>query len=81
MCCLFDRLSVKDVPFLVWTLNEKDLNFKDIDINSFQVCNHFEGITNALTTKMGFSDLLNEMSWICHDKFEMSPRYENLSEI
>ena len=57
------RLPMKDVPLLIWTLNDKDIDFSTL--YPFQVCNHFEGIAQ-LTTKRGFTELLKEsMQWIC----------------
>ena len=41
---------MKDTPLMIWTLNDKDIEYGDVQAN--QVCNHFEGIS-ALTTKRG----------------------------
>ena len=74
------RLPSKDVPFFIWTINEKDLDFGDVDAQTLQVCNHYEGITNTLTSKQGFCDLLRDMQWSCDDASEMSPRSFNLGD-
>ena len=71
------RRSLKEKPSFVWAVNEKDLDFHEIDENA-QVCNHFEGTANILTTKMGFCDLLHDMRHTCHDGQEISPRYLTL---
>ena len=49
---------MKDTPLMIWTLNDKDIEYGDLQSN--QVCNHFEGIS-ALTTKRGFCDILREV--------------------
>ena len=74
------RLPSKDVPFFIWTINEKDIDFGDVDTQTLQVCNHYEGITNTLTSKQGFCDLLRDMQWSCDDASEMSPRSFNLGD-
>jgi hypothetical protein len=61
----------------VWTLNEKDIDFADL--NKDQVCNHYEGIT-SLTTKRGFSDLLRDMHWNNEDALDCAPRCYNLGD-
>ena len=59
------RLPMKDVPLLIWTINDKDIEYSDLQ--QFQICNHFEGI-EQLTTKRGFCELLKDgMQWICAD--------------
>ena len=73
-CC---RFPVRDLPHAVWTLNEKDIDFTDLDTQ--QVCNHFEGIT-SLTTKRGFCDLLQEMRWDSENTDDISPRCYNLGD-
>ena len=67
----------KDLPLLLWTLNEKDVDFGDLE--HFQLCNHFEGISN-LTTKRGFCELLRDMHWICQEHQDVSPRCFNLGD-
>ena len=74
------RLPSKDVPFFIWTINEKDIDFGDVDAQTLQVCNHYEGITNTLTSKQGFCDLLRDMQWSCDDASEISPRSYNLGD-
>ena len=72
------RLPIsKDIPLLLMTLNEKDVDFAELQ--PFQVCNHFEGI-DQLTTKRGFCELLREMCWICQDHLDISPRCYNLGD-
>jgi hypothetical protein len=71
------RFPVRDLPHAIWTLNEKDVDFTDLDAG--QVCNHFEGIT-SLTTKRGFCDLLQDMHWDSEDADEISPRCYNLGD-
>ena len=72
------RLPMKDVPLLIWTLNDKDIDFSTL--YPFQVCNHFEGIAQ-LTTKRGFTELLKEsMQWICQDQYDIAPRCYNLGD-
>jgi len=71
------RLPMKEVPVLIWTLNEKDVDFAEL--LPFQVCNHYEGITQ-LTTKRGFCELLKDMSWINQEALEVSPRCYNLGD-
>jgi hypothetical protein len=61
----------------VWTLNEKDVDFKDLEDE--QLCNHFEGIT-SLTTKRGLCDLLRDMHWDSVDADDISPRCYNLGD-
>lgn len=68
------RSLPRDKPAFIWCLNEKDIDFQDIDENAFQVCNHFEGTAKILTTKMGFCDLLHDMRHTCNDSHEISPR-------
>ena len=74
------RLPSKDVPFFIWTINEKDIDFGEVDATPFQVCNHFEGMTNALATKQGFCDLLRDLHWAGGDAAEVSPRSYNLGD-
>ena len=69
-----DRPLMRDKPTFIWRLNEKDIDFQEIDDNDFQVCNHFEGTAKILTTKMGFCDLLHDMRHTCSDNHEISPR-------
>ena len=71
------RLPAKNLPLLIWTLNEKDVDFADLE--TFQLCNHFEGISQ-LTTKRGFCELLCDMHWISQDSHEISPRCYNLGD-
>lgn len=71
------RLPAKNLPLLIWTLNEKDVDFADLE--SFQLCNHFEGISQ-LTTKRGFCELLCDMHWISQESHEISPRCYNLGD-
>lgn len=71
------RLPAKNLPLLLWTLNEKDIDFADLE--TFQMCNHFEGISK-LTTKRGFCELLRDMHWIAHDAHEIAPRCYNLGD-
>jgi hypothetical protein len=72
------RLPMKDVPLLVWTLNDKDIEYSTL--HPFQVCNHYEGIAQ-LTTKRGFTELLKEsMQWICEDQYDIAPRCYNLGD-
>ena len=66
------RFPLRELPLFLWTINEKDMNFDDL--LGFQVCNHFEGMANALTTKMGFCDSLREMLWTGDDMLDISPR-------
>lgn len=62
-------------PLLLWTINEKTLDFDGLDTS--QICNHFEGITQ-LTTKMGFCDMLRDAVWVCEDYMDVAPRYTAL---
>ena len=62
---------------MIWTLNEKDIDFADLSTE--QGCNHFENIT-SLTTKRGFCDLLREVHWNSHDNFDIAPRCYNLGD-
>ena len=71
------RIPSKNLPLLLWTLNEKDIDFADLE--TFQVCNHFEGI-GQLTTKRGFCELLREMQWISQEPLDISPRCYNLGD-
>ena len=72
------RLPMKDVPMLIWTINDKDIEYRDLQ--QFQICNHFEGI-EKLTTKRGFCELLrDDMQWICADQYEIAPRCYNLGD-
>jgi len=56
-----------------WVLNEKDLEFSVTPCT--QVVNHFSGVRNTLTTKLGYCDLLKEMVWINENSLNISPRY------
>lgn len=71
------RLPAKSLPLVLWTLNEKDIDFADLE--SFQVCNHFEGI-GQLTTKRGFCELLREMQWMSYEAHDIAPRCYNLGD-
>lgn len=75
--CVNIRFPVREQPHAIWTLNEKDVDFTDLDAD--QVCNHFEGIT-ALTTKRGFCDLLRDMHWDSEAADAISPRSYNLGD-
>lgn len=65
------KFPSKDAPLLIWTINEKDLSYHELDRR--QICNHYEGIVQ-LTTKMGFCDILREARWLSEDALELSPR-------
>jgi len=72
------RLPMKQVPLLIWTLHDKDIDYAMLQPN--QLCNHFEGIS-ALTTKRGFCDLLRDgMSLVGRDQYSVSPRGYNLGD-
>ena len=71
---------MKDLPLFIWTINEKDLDFKELESNTFQICNHFQGIAKALTTKQGFCDLLRQFHWVGEDSCTVSPRSYNLGD-
>lgn len=45
------------------------------------IVNHFEGITKTLTTKHGFSNLLNDCHWNGIDCLEISPICYNLGDV
>lgn len=68
---------MRDVPDLVWALNEKDIDFADLGDEQF--CNHFQGITE-LTTKRGFCNVLRDMPWSGENPLEVSPRCYNLGD-
>jgi hypothetical protein len=72
------RLPAKNVPSLIWTLNDRDIDFKQL--TDSQICNHFEGISQ-LTTKRGFCELLRDnMQWISEDQYDIAPRCYNLGD-
>jgi hypothetical protein len=73
---LFFRLSFKEGPRLIATLNEKDLDFTCLTAET--IVNHFEGITASLTTKQGFCDLSKEFQWLGANSLEITPRCYDL---
>lgn len=75
---MYLRLPVKELPLVVCVLNEKDINYSDL--NQDQICNHFEGIT-SLTTKRGLCDLLRSVHLTVPEDFnELAPRCYNLGD-
>ena len=71
-------LRKEEVPLLYCVLNERDIDFNSLQAH--QVCNHFEGMGRALTTKSGFCDLLREMNWSMVDSNTIAPRSYNLGD-
>jgi hypothetical protein len=71
------RLPLKDLPLFIWTINEKDIDYRELQ--EYQISNHFEGITK-LTTKTGFCELLHDMTYIAEDSHEISPRCYNIGD-
>jgi hypothetical protein len=67
----------KDIPLLVWTIMEKDIDFDAIEPQ--QICNHYSNIT-CLTTKLGLCELLRDTKWICQNDTLISPRSYNLGD-
>ena len=49
------------------------------DLNSHQICNHFDGI-ECLTTKRGYCELLKDLNWICENEMDITPRCYNLGD-
>lgn len=74
-CCC--RLPAREQPNIIWTLNEKDIDF--VELKSEQGCNHYENIT-SITTKRGYCDLLRELHWYSEDSSDISPRCYNLGD-
>jgi hypothetical protein len=72
------RFPIKDVPSLIWTLNEKDVDYQDLSRD--QLVNHFEGITNCLTTKRGYCELLKDLHLHSVDCNDIAPRCYNLGD-
>jgi hypothetical protein len=70
------RLPNKEVPQLIWLLNEGDIDFSDV--NEEQIVNHFEGIARYLTTKQGFCELSKDFHEIQQNSNEILPRSYNL---
>jgi hypothetical protein len=75
-CLLSSRLPNKEVPQLIWLLNEGDIDF--CDLNEEQIINHFEGISRYLTTKQGFCELSKDFHEIQQNSNEILPRSYNL---
>lgn len=73
-CC---RLPPRDVPRLIATLNEGDIDFTDL--TSEQWVNHFEGVSQ-LTTKQGLCDLTRDLSVFQAHADEVVPRCYNLGD-
>lgn len=71
------KIPSRDAPKLVWTLNDKDIDFGDLQDD--QLCNHFEGISR-LTTKQGFCELVRESPLIGENGLHISPRAYNLGD-
>lgn len=71
------RLPGKDVPFMVWMLNENDIDFSELSRD--QLCNQFEGI-HHLTTKQGICELSKEGHLIEADLSDVTPRSYNLGD-
>ena len=67
----------KTPPLLQWIINEKDVHFSSL--LPWQMCNHFEGISE-ITTKMGFCNLLREAPWIGEHPRVLSPRCYNIGD-
>lgn len=64
------------VPSFIWAINERDIDFTEL--LSFQVVNHFEGISK-LTTKQGLCEILRGMPWVDEHDHDVSPRAYDLS--
>lgn len=71
------RLPLKDIPQLIWLLNENDIDFQDLTDD--QLCNHYEGI-HQITTKQGFCELSKEYYSMSQDNLEIIPRCYNLGD-
>ena len=72
-----DRWKRKIPSSLIWTINERDINFDTLQ--PWQIVNHFNGI-NELTTKMGFCTLLQESQWIGVNSKVIAPRCYNIGD-
>ena len=59
-------------------MNEKDIDFQDLSRD--QLVNHFEGITNCLTTKRGYCELLKDLHLHSVDCNDIAPRCYNLGD-
>ncbi len=72
------RLPMKQVPLLIWTLQDKDIDYSTL--LSHQLVNHYEGIS-TLTTKRGFCDLVRHaVDQVGRSPFDVSPRGYNLGD-
>lgn len=74
---MLDRLPSKEIVKLISTLNENDIDFKDL--SNDQICNHFEGI-HYITTKQGFCELSKELIHVSEDCHLLTPRSYNLGD-
>jgi hypothetical protein len=72
-----NRWKKKIAPTLVWTINERDVDFNSL--LPYQIINHFPGI-GEMTTKMGFTNLLREACWIGENTRIIAPRCYNIGD-